>query len=225
MGTVKRKPQTEKARLKEVLARLRKAYPDARCSLDHNGPLELLIATILAAQCTDERVNKVTPALFEKYPTAADFAHIPQEELEKDIFSCGFYRNKAKSIRKACLAVVERFDGRMPGTMKELLTLDGVGRKTANVILSECFNTPGIIVDTHCQRLAKRLGFTQQQEPDRIEQDLAALCPEKDRAVLSHSLVFHGRAICQARAPKCSNCVIRDLCPFPDTPEGLTLAK
>lgn len=199
----------------EIMSRLRKAYPKARCTLDYRNPLELLIATILAAQCTDERVNIVTKSLFEKYKTAEDYVNAPQEELENAIRSCGFYRNKAKSIKRACAGLVERFGGQVPPAMEELLTLDGVGRKTANVILGECFDVPGIIVDTHCSRLAQRLGFSRHDDPVQIERDLMRLWPQKDWSINSHTLVFHGRNVCSARAPKCSECRVNDLCPFP----------
>lgn len=225
MARIVRTRAAQKTRALEVYDRLREAYPDARCSLDFTNPLELMVATILAAQCTDERVNIVTKSLFPRYPDAASYVRAPQEELEEAIRSCGFYRNKAKSIRNACAALVERFGGRVPETMEELLTLDGVGRKTANVLLCECAGTPGIVVDTHCGRLARRLGFTKAQDPDKVEQDLMKLLPSDKWRMFSHSLVFHGRAICHARGPRCSQCPVADLCPFPDTPEGKRIAK
>lgn len=225
MARIVRTRAAQKARAREVYERLRAAYPDARCSLDFTTPLQLLIATVLAAQCTDERVNIVTRSLFARYPDAAAYLRAPQQELEEAVRSCGFYRNKAKSIRRACAAIVERFGGELPGTMDELLTLDGVGRKTANVILCECFGTPGIVVDTHCGRLARRLGFTKAEDPGKVEQDLMKLLPAEDWRMFSHSLVFHGRAICQARGPKCSKCPVADQCPFPDTPEGKRVAR
>jgi endonuclease-3 len=204
----------KRERAAQTFQRLSAAYPDARCSLNHKGPLQLLVATILAAQCTDERVNIVTRSLFRKYRRPEDYMRAPREELEQDIRTCGFYRHKAKSIVNACRRIVEVYGGRAPGTMEELLTLDGVGRKTANVLLGECFNTPGIIVDTHCIRLSNRLGFTRSQDPARIEQDLMRLWPRESWTLFSHCLVFHGRTICKARAPECRRCPILDLCPW-----------
>lgn len=209
----------------KIFERLRREYSDARCTLDFKNPLELLVATILAAQCTDERVNIVTRSLFRKYRTAKAYLSASDEELQGAIHSCGFYRQKAKSIKKTCTAIVHKFGGKVPGTMDELLQLDGVGRKTANVLLGECFSTPGIIVDTHNMRVSQRLGFTKNTDPNKIEQDLMNIWPQKRWTLFSHSLVFHGRAVCQARAPKCSQCVIGDLCPFPDTAEGKRIAK
>jgi len=214
-----------KKRAATIFDRLKRAYPDARCALDFKTPLELLVATILAAQCTDVRVNEVTKTLFKKHRKPEDFLAAPREELEQDIRTCGFFRQKAKSIVNACSKIVEQFSGRVPGTMEELLTLDGVGRKTANVLLGECFRTPGIIVDTHCKRVAHRLGFTKHTEPDKIEADLMKVWPREDWTLYSHCIVFHGRAVCAARAPQCSQCVLRDLCPFPDTAEGKKIGK
>lgn len=225
MAKVKVTVAANKERAREVLARLRKAYPEARCTLDYENPLQLLVATILAAQCTDERVNIVTKDLFRKYRSAADYVEAPEGELETDIKSCGFYRNKAKSIRKACANLLERFAGQVPGSMDELLSLDGVGRKTANVILGECFDTPGIIVDTHCGRVSRRLGFTRNEDPVKVERDLMKAVPEPHWTVFSHYLVFHGRETCASRAPRCSTCVLAGLCPFPDTREGKRVAK
>ncbi len=226
-GPRPRKPARNGAseRAVQVLKRLKKAYPAARCSLDFIEPLHLLVSTILAAQCTDERVNRVTPELFKKYKTPQDYVNAPEGELEEAIRTCGFFRQKAKSIRNACRSIVEKFGGKVPGTMEELLQLEGVGRKTANVILGECFNTPGIIVDTHCTRLAQRLGFTKQTEPAKIEQDLMKIVPEPEWTTFSHCLVFHGRAICTARAPLCSQCPVYDLCPFPRTARGKEIAR
>lgn len=219
-------PLTEqKERALRVFERLHARYADARCSLDFRSPLELLIATILAAQCTDERVNIVTKSLFKKYRKAEDYIAAPQEELEKDIQSCGFYRNKAKNIKGACAKIVAHFGGKVPGTMEALLELDGVGRKTANVILGECFGVPGIIVDTHCGRLAKRLGFSKHDDPGKVEKDLMRVVPEEHWTMFSHCMVFHGRAVCVARGPKCSECPVNDLCPFPRTKAGKAIAK
>ncbi len=225
MAGFKLTQKANKARALKVLERLRKAYPDAGCALDYKTPLELLVATILAAQCTDERVNLVTKTLFKKYKEPADYAKVPEEELQQAIRTCGFFRQKAKTIVKACQAIVDRFGGKAPGTMEELLQLQGVGRKTANVLLGECFATPGIIVDTHCKRLSNRLGFSRQSDPDKIEQDLMKLWPQESWTEFSHGIVFHGRAVCQARAPKCSECVIADLCPFPTSAAGKKIAK
>lgn len=223
MAPVKRLAERERAA--KVLKRLHKRYPDATCSLDFKEPLQLLVATILAAQCTDERVNMVTKSLFKKYKKPQDYLKAPDGELEEAIHSCGFYRQKAKSIRNACRKIVEQFGGKVPGTMKELLTLDGVGRKTANVILGECFGVPGVIVDTHCTRLTNRLGFTKSDDPKKIEHDIMKLVPQSDWNIFSHCMVFHGRAICMARAPMCSQCPINDLCPFPASPQGKKIAR
>ena len=203
---------------------LDRTYGDARCTLDYNNPLELLVATILAAQCTDERVNIVTKDLFRKYPDAKAYAEAPLKELENAIRSCGFYRNKARNIAQACRSIVEDFDGEVPGAMDELLSLDGVGRKTANVLLGECYNTPGIIVDTHCRRVSTRLRFTRQTDPNKIEQDLMKIWPEEYWTQFSHCLVFHGRSVCTSRSPACSECPIATLCPFPESPEGRKIA-
>lgn len=225
MAKVKTGAAATKERSKEVFERLAKTHPDATCSLDYTNPLELLVATILAAQCTDERVNKVTKDLFKKYRSAEDYAEAPQEKLEKEIQSCGFYRNKTKSIQKTAQALIERFGGEVPGDMESLTSLEGVGRKTANVLLGQCFDTPAVIVDTHCRRVAQRLALTKNEDPDKIEQDLMKVWPRPDWTRNSHLLVFHGRRICQARAPKCSQCPVADLCPFPDTREGKKIAK
>ncbi|MBI5095703.1 MAG: endonuclease III [Candidatus Hydrogenedentes bacterium] len=196
-----------------VFEALRETYPDATCSLDYRNPLELMVATILAAQCTDERVNVVTKTLFKKYRTPQDYVNAPREELEKSIQTCGFFRQKAKSIANSCAAIMERFGGSVPGVMDELTTLPGVGRKTANVILGQCFGVPGVIVDTHCTRVSNRLGFTRQLDPAKIEQDLMKLWPRDMWTLYSHFMVFHGRAICQARKPRCSECPVAGLCP------------
>jgi endonuclease-3 len=203
-----------RARACRIFDRLRKAYPDARCSLQHKDPLQLLVATILAAQCTDERVNMVTRALFKKYRRPEDYVAAPRVELEDAIRACGFFRQKARFITNVCKRILDVYDGKVPHTMADLLTLDGVGRKTANVILGECFHTPGIIVDTHCIRLSNRLGFTSSDDPARIEQDLMKLWPQEKWTLFSHCLVFHGRTICTARAPRCPQCPVNDLCPY-----------
>jgi endonuclease-3 len=194
--------------------RLDAAYPEAVCTLEHRDPLELLVATILSAQCTDERVNVVTQALFRKYRGPEDYLRVPQEELEADIHSTGFFRNKAKAIRGACQRILEEHGGQVPRTMEELLRLPGVARKTANVVLSSGFGiTEGVVVDTHVQRLSQRLGLTQEQAPEKIERDLMARFPREQWTRLSHQLILHGRQVCHARRPNCPACVLQDICP------------
>jgi endonuclease-3 len=194
----------------EILSR---EFPDARCMLDHSSPFELLVATILAAQCTDAMVNRVTPALFETYPTPEAFANAPQEELEKAIYKTGFYRNKAKSIRSCCRALIDRHAGKVPSTMEELTALGGVGRKTANCVLGVSFGLPAIVVDTHVRRLAYRMGYTEETDPDKIEQDLMRIAPEQAWTRLSHLLAALGRSFCTAKKPRCEECPVSDLCP------------
>jgi endonuclease-3 len=197
-----------------ILERLKRAYPDARCALDHRNAFELLVATILSAQTTDVRVNLVTPRLFSRYPNAAALARARQADVEKVIKSTGFFRNKARSIIGMAQAVVADHGGEVPGTMDELLTLPGVGRKTANVVLGNAFGlNEGIVVDTHVARLSKLLGLSRQTDPAKIEQALMKLFPRGDWALLSHLLIFHGRRVCIARRPKCGECVLSDLCP------------
>jgi endonuclease III len=204
----------DSARLSTLLTRLAAAYPDPECALVHHSPWELLVSTILSAQCTDERVNMVTPALFVKYPRPEDFLAAPVEELEQAIHSTGFFRNKAKSIRGAALLVVERFGGELPRTMIEMLTLPGVARKTANVVLGTAFGlAEGIAVDTHVRRLSGRLGLTCHEDPVKIEQDLMALVPREEWISISHRLILHGRQVCHARKPECGRCTLADLCP------------
>lgn len=201
-------------RIGPILELLHAEYPNACCALDHRNALELLVATILSAQCTDERVNKVTPALFEAYPNARAFAEADRTDLEEMIHSTGFYRNKAKSIQEACQRIVQAYDGEVPATMDELLTLAGVARKTANVVLGVAYQiADGIVVDTHVKRLSNRLQLTLQSEPTKIERDLIAITPRAEWIDLSHLLIFHGRRVCDARKPKCAECVIRHLCP------------
>lgn len=201
-------------RLPEILRLLHAEHPDAACALDHRSALELLIATILSAQCTDERVNKVTPALFARYPDAQALAEADRTELEEMIRSTGFYRNKAKNIQEACRRLVTAYDGQVPAAMADLLTLPGVARKTANVVLGTAYHiADGIVVDTHVKRLSERLGLTTQSDPEKIERDLMALAPREEWIDLSHLLIFHGRRICDARKPKCGACVIAHLCP------------
>lgn len=193
---------------------LRKEYPDAKIALSYRNPLELLVATILSAQCTDERVNKVTVSLFKKYPTVESYARASLPGLEEAIKSTGFFRNKARNIKACCELILEKFGGRIPQTMDELITLPGVARKTANIVLSNGFGiVEGIAVDTHVRRLAYRLGFTTENEPDKIERDLMAVIPGKYWFNLSYILIDHGRKICKARAPGCKRCVVRRLCP------------
>lgn len=199
---------------KEIIKRLKKEYPDAHCALVHTNAFELLVATILSAQCTDERVNKVTADLFRKYRSPQDYLKVEQEELEQDIRSTGFFRNKAKNIQAACEKIVENFRGEIPQTMDELLTLNGVARKTANVVLGNAFGiASGVVVDTHVRRLSNRLGLTENSNPEKIEKDLQELVPKKDWVMFSHWLIWHGRAICKARKPMCENCVLEDICP------------
>jgi endonuclease-3 len=205
---------TKTARLKKIIAALQRAYPDAHCELNHTSPLELLIATVLSAQCTDKRVNIVTKELFKKYRAAADYANAPLAELEQAIKTAGFFRNKAKNIQACCRKLVERHGGQVPRTMEELIQLDGVGRKTANVVLGNAFDINiGVVVDTHVTRLANRLGLTKQQDAVKIEPELMALVPQKQWTLFSHWLIWHGRRRCIARRPDCENCEIKSLCP------------
>ena len=204
----------KRERTAEIVRRLRAEYPDAKCSLDHRNPYELLTATILSAQCTDERVNMVTPELFRRYPTPADMADARQEELETLIKSTGFFRNKARSLLGMANALVARHGGTVPDEMAELVELPGVGRKTANVVLGNAFHrNEGVVVDTHVTRLSKRLGLTKQNDPVRIEQDLMQIVERDDWTDLSHLFIYHGRAVCKAPTPRCEMCVLHDLCP------------
>jgi len=206
--------EDKKKRVATIIRRLKKAYPDAHCALNHTSAFELLVATILSAQCTDERVNIVTANLFRKYRTPQDYLNVTQRELEKDIHSTGFFRNKAKSIRAASQRILDEFGGDVPQTMPEILTLAGVARKTGNVVLGNAFGiASGVVVDTHVSRLSQRLGLTEQKTPEKIELDLQALVPKKHWVIFSHWLIFHGRQICQARKPKCRQCVLADVCP------------
>lgn len=210
-----REKETAKAeRAKNIVIGLEKAYPDAHCELEHSNPLELLVATILSAQCTDKRVNLVTGELFGKYRSAADYAQAPLPELEQAIKSTGFFRNKARSIKTCCQALVEQHHGRVPDSMEALVELGGVGRKTANVVLGNAFGLNcGIVVDTHVGRLARRLGLTTETEPQKVEQDLMPLVPRTQWTLFSHWLIWHGRRRCFARNPDCAHCEIRELCP------------
>ncbi|HEY6169978.1 MAG TPA: endonuclease III [Verrucomicrobiae bacterium] len=202
------------SRAQKIIAGLKKTYPDAHCELNFSNPLELLIATILSAQCTDKRVNIVTAELFKKCRTAKDYAEAPLAKLEETIKSIGFFRNKAKNIQACCRALAEKHGGEVPRTMEELHALDGVGRKTANVVLGNAFNiNVGVVVDTHVARLSERLGLTKQKDPVKIEQELMKLVPQKDWTLFSHWLIWHGRRRCVARNPDCSHCEIARLCP------------
>lgn len=203
----------KRLRVLQILNRLSAAYPDAKVGLDYTTPHELLIATILSAQCTDERVNKVTPALFMKYPTIDDYYAVPQEELESDIHSTGFYKNKAKSIQLCCRQLRERHDGIVPTTMEELTGLAGVGRKTANCVLSNCFGVPGITVDTHVTRISNLLKLAKGTDAVKIEYTLMDLVPVERWNEFNHSIIAHGRRTCIARRPQCARCVVNDLCP------------
>lgn len=200
-------------RAKKIVDILEQIYPDSGIVLRYETPFQLLIATILAAQCTDERVNQVTPGLFERYPTPQEFLNAPVEELEQAIFSTGFYRNKAKSIRGACQALIAQHGGEVPRTMEELVKLPGVGRKTANVLLGHCFNQPGMVVDTHVKRISNLLGLVDSENPEVIEKQLEEVIPVEKWVAFSHLLADHGRAICVARRPKCSQCPISQHCP------------
>jgi endonuclease-3 len=192
---------------------LAETYPDAHCELDFTSPLELVVATILSAQCTDRRVNLVTPALFARYPSAADYAGADRDELEDLIRSTGFFRNKATSITGLGQALVERYDGEVPGRIRDLVTLPGVGRKTANVVLGNAFDVPGITVDTHFGRLVRRFGWTDETDPDKVEAEIGALIVRKDWTMLSHHVVWHGRRCCHAKKPACGACPLARLCP------------
>ena len=202
-----------KPRVKKILERLDRAYPAAECALTHENPLQLLVSTILSAQCTDERVNQVTRTLFQKYRTAKDFAAADPRELEQEIRPTGFFRNKTKSILGAAKLLVGKFHGQVPHTMEELLELPGVARKTANVVLGTAFGVAsGVVVDTHVDRLSQRLDLTKEKDPKKIEQDLMKIIPKEKWILFSHQLIWHGRLVCQARRPRCPDCPLEDLC-------------
>lgn len=210
----KRETLHEKStRASAIADRLARAYPDVECPLVHSNSFELLVAVILSAQCTDAAVNKVTPELFRRYPTAAALGGAPIAEIESIIRTLGLYRAKAKSLKRCARQLVEEFHGQVPATMAELTGLAGVGRKTANVMLGHAFDQPGIAVDTHCKRLSRRLGLTRQEDPVKIEKDLAKILPSARWTDFSHRLILHGRKICHARKPACANCELNDLCP------------
>ena len=201
------------ARVKKILVLLERTYPDAQCALGHANPFQLLVATILSAQCTDERVNKVTPGLFRKFPTPHDFAAVSQEELEAEIRSTGFFRNKSKSIIGASKKIVQEFGGKVPQTMEELLTLPGVARKTANVVMGTAYGkADGVVVDTHVHRISQRLDLTRENTPEKIEQDLMRVIPQSKWINFSHQLIFHGRRCCTARKPNCAACSLEAIC-------------
>jgi len=204
---------SEKPRIRKILALLTREYPEPRCALEFGNPLELIVATVLSAQCTDARVNQVTRHLFAKYRTAGDYAQARLPDLEIDIRSTGFYRNKARSLQRLCRALVEDHEGRVPSTMDQLVALPGVGRKTANLVLAEGFGLPGMVVDTHVSRLSQRLGLTRHANADKIEMDLVKLMPPDQWNRFSLRLILHGRAVCKARTPKCEPCTLLKHCP------------
>jgi endonuclease-3 len=206
-------PDPRRRQAGRVVRALAKLYPDAHCALHHENPLQLLIATILSAQCTDARVNLVTPALFARYPDAAAFAAAVPAELETAIQSTGFFRNKARNLMACCRELVAKHGGQVPGNMEELVPLPGVGRKTANVLLGNAFDVPGITVDTHVGRLSRRLGLTTETDPEKVERDLMGLLPAEEWTMFSHRMIFHGRQVCHARKPNCAGCTLASFCP------------
>jgi endonuclease-3 len=211
-----------KSRVRKIIQRLRRAYPDAKCSLNHANAFELLIATILSAQCTDARVNIVTQDLFRKYRRPEDYLQVPAKELERDIRTTGFFRNKTKSIQGTAKVLTEEFGGKVPETIEELLELPGVARKTANVVLGNAFGRPaGVVVDTHVTRLSHRLGLSTQKTAEKIEQDLIPIVPKREWVMFPHLLIAHGRAICKARNPLCAECAIEKLCPSSSLKTGI----
>ncbi len=205
-------------RIKKIWPILKKSYPRAKIALEFVNPLELLIATILSAQCTDARVNMVTKNLFKKYKSASDWVNADLKEIESDIRSTGFFRNKALNIKGACTKIIEQYGGKVPGTMEELLTLPGVGRKTANCVLGDAFGVPGITCDTHVIRLSRRLGLSENSDPVKLEFDLAEIVPRKNWTAFSHLVITHGRNVCTARKPDCPNCPIAQYCPSANNP-------
>jgi endonuclease-3 len=205
--------EKERQRVAEIRDILDREYPNATCTLEFSTPLELLVATILAAQCTDERVNRVTRSLFKTYKNAADYAEAPQEELEEAVRPTGYYRNKSKAIRGCCAQIVQDFAGHVPEEMDALVSLKGIGRKTANLIRGSAFDRPGIVVDTHVKRVSRRLGLTKKNQPVRIEQDLCAVIPTEAWTKFSWQLIYHGRRLCTARKPRCRDCTLSPLCP------------
>ncbi len=216
---------SKQVRAAKILGKLKKEYPLAKSALDHETPFQLLIATILSAQCTDARVNIVTQSLFRKYRKPEDYLKVSNRELEKDIFSTGFYKQKTKNIKGCCSELIKRFDGEVPSDFDELITLPGVGRKTASVVGGNAFGIPSIAVDTHVKRLSNLMGFTKSTDPEKIEEDLKKLFPKKDWVNLSHWIISHGRKICIARKPKCLECIVGDLCPGFDPLENQLIKK
>jgi endonuclease-3 len=202
------------ARAQRLVEGVLAAYPDARCELDHDGPYQLLVATILSAQCTDKRVNAVTPALFARYPDARSLAKAREADVEELIRSTGFFRSKTRSLLGMAKAAVQRHAGEIPRTLGELVELPGIGRKTANVVLGNAFGVPGVVVDTHVGRIARRLGLTKQEDPEKVERDLMAIVPRRDWIRFSHAMIFHGRRVCVARKPRCEMCSLKAECPF-----------
>lgn len=199
----------------KIVEILKTTYPDAKCSLDFNTPFEMLVAVCLSAQCTDDRVNKTTPSLFAEFDTPEEFANADIKELERLVYPCGFYKNKAKNLKAAGQKIVNDFSGEVPRTMDELMSIPGVGRKSANVIMLEAFNMPqGIAVDTHCKRIANRLGLSSETEPSKIEQDLLKLLPQKYYKDINHVFIWHGRSTCTSQSPKCNTCPVRSYCKF-----------
>jgi endonuclease III len=213
MPKIRESKTARRERAGQILAILESTYPESRIALDYETPFQLLVATILAAQCTDARVNTVTPALFERYPSPQAFIDAPQEELEEAVHPTGFFRNKAKAIKAASTAIMLEFGGEVPGTMEQLISIPGIGRKSANVILGHCFDVPGMVVDTHVKRIANLLGFVDTEDPEKIEHALEPLFPPEKWTRLGHLFQDHGRAICVARRPKCDICPIAPLCP------------
>lgn len=198
---------------KKIVEKMKERYPDATCSLDFTTPFEMLVSVMLSAQCTDERVNKTTPSIFSKYSTPEDFANIDIKKLEELIHPCGFYKNKAKNIKACAEKIVKEFNGQVPKTMEELITLPGVGRKSANVVMLEAFgDAQGIAVDTHCKRISNKIGLSHESEPEKIEQDLLKIFNKEDYKDVNHLFVWHGRNTCIARKPKCNECVVKDMC-------------
>ncbi len=214
MGSMRESKSQRQARTQEIIKLLKRAHPDAKCALNHSNAFELLIATILSAQCTDERVNKVTADLFRKYRKPEDYLKVRDTELQQDIKTTGFFRNKTKSIQGACKVLIEEFGGEVPRTMEELLRVPGAARKTSNVVLGVAYGiAEGVVVDTHVSRLSQRLKLTRQKDPVKIEKDLMELVPKKDWIIFSHLLIFHGRRVCKARRPLCEECAVEKLCP------------
>ncbi len=204
----------KKARVIEIIKVFDRLYSDADCSLEYKDPLQLLVSTQLAAQCTDARVNIVTKSLYKKYKNVFDFANADLSELEQDIKSTGFYRNKARNIKEACRMIIDKFEGKVPDNINDLLTLPGVGRKTANLVLGDIYGIPGIVIDTHAKRLSNRIGLSKNEDPTKIEFDLMKIVPEENWNKFCHQLVYHGRAVCKARKPECAKCGILEYCDY-----------